>query len=763
MATHLKILWVGLGMLALAGCEGGGAGHSAGSQSTVMLASENSELKLTPGGPLSLNVADTLQLQISSPNKTDAGGDLVWHNNNPAVLSIDSKGVITALAAGTATLSASSGNLKSTPIEVTVQPTLTPTPSALGASLAQTELRIGESAQAQVISIFSDATSEPANHVSWISSNDQIASISPNGTITARSLGLVRFIAVQSGLSSNALELTVKPATNNVQIAAASTPDIVVHFLKPKTWKAATKIHWWQQDSNSVQGGTKTSFPGVNMTSTSNDGWLEMAIPGFTQVNVLFNDGGAASAGFHQTTDQLNRKGGWFVPNSKPDADGKYSGKWFNTKPQQELVCDVKHFGAKGNGSTKDTAAIQAAINACAGKNGIVSLHDGKFVSGTIVLKSDMTFRVAPSATLLGTRDTADYPTQFPNSDNSQLNNCRKALIYAEKAKNLRIDGGGTIDGNGGNGSPWINGSIPEAKRPMAIFIVQSDGVTIENVNVKNAAMWTIVPFESDNVVIRGVNVQSLEGATRDGIDIVDGHHVLIENVTVATEDDAICLKSGTSRGVIDVLVRNSKITRSIVANGLKFGTATTGPFKDITFENISIENVTRGAMAVESVDGSNVSNIIFRNITTKNVGTPFYLVLGDRSSKRLTATPRVGSIDNITFENITGTTTAKTWGSYMSGILIAGQVHKLNHLTFKNIDLTFKGGSNNVGVPAEYNGEYPDPGPSKNLPNQKDMPGYLYFRHIDNLTLSNVKIKVSPNDKRPLIVTEDVSHLIRN
>ena len=139
-------------------------------------------------------------------------------------------------------------------------------------------------------------------------------------------------------------------------------------------------------------------------------------------------------------------------------------------------------------GPQKNTAAIQAAIDQCARTQGTVVFHDGVFMSGMDTLKSNVTLQIDPGATLKGTQDDSDYPDTHPKTDNSQLNNCRKALIYAEKATNITIEGGGMVDGNG-NKPQWIgpNTVTPERTRPMAIFIVQSNHMLIQNLRANRA------------------------------------------------------------------------------------------------------------------------------------------------------------------------------------------------------------------------------------------------------------------------------------
>jgi polygalacturonase len=128
-------------------------------------------------------------------------------------------------------------------------------------------------------------------------------------------------------------------------------------------------------------------------------------------------------------------------------------------------VCDVKQYGAKGDGVTKDTAAIQAAIDDCAATGGEVELEGGVFLSGMIVLASHVTLDVEASATLLGSQDIADYPDRAPPVVNTQLADCKKALVYAESADDVHIRGSGTIDGNATGVADWNGDVVPPSGR----------------------------------------------------------------------------------------------------------------------------------------------------------------------------------------------------------------------------------------------------------------------------------------------------------
>ena len=136
-------------------------------------------------------------------------------------------------------------------------------------------------------------------------------------------------------------------------------------------------------------------------------------------------------------------------------------------------VCEVKSFGAKGDGKTKDTASIQAAIDSCSATGGTVELKDGVFISGMITLKSNIDFKIDTDATLKGSQDDADYPDTHPATTNGQLINCNKTLIYAESAANLRIIGAGTIDGSGSN-PKWVQKNRQDRWRFLSFCLTTS-------------------------------------------------------------------------------------------------------------------------------------------------------------------------------------------------------------------------------------------------------------------------------------------------
>jgi len=418
----------------------------------------------------------------------------------------------------------------------------------------------------------------------------------------------------------------------------------------------------------------------------------------------------------------------------------------FNTTQTNAFWRDVDIYGAVGDGTTMNTTAIQSAINACP-SNGFVWLHNGTFLSGTITLKNNMTLFIDPTATLLGSGLASDYPILNPPANNSQQNNCDMALVYAQSCSNVTVTGGGTINGNGrANFTSGI-----ESTRPISIWTALCNHVNLQNINIVDAAMWTMVNMQSDYLTISNVTVNDdgLNG-NRDGCDVVDCWHVLIENCTIDSGDDSICLKSGNSRGVNDLLVTNCTITKS-QSNGLKLGTASTGTFTNITFQNCTVLNTAHSAMAVESVDGGAIRDVTFQGINFSGCQNAIFIIAGSRD-----AGVSPGSINGITYRNITGSSLTDTRGCPISGTLTNGVTYKVGNILFDNVNISFAGGLSSIpAAPSEYAGQYPENTMWGNLPAY----GY-YIRHATNVTFTNCFTSAAATDARPWIATNDVSNL---
>lgn len=413
-------------------------------------------------------------------------------------------------------------------------------------------------------------------------------------------------------------------------------------------------------------------------------------------------------------------------------------------------IYDVNSYGAIGDGVTKNTAAIQAAINAVPASGGTVYLHDGTFMSGTIKLKSNITLYIDDTATLKaveGPLESPDFPYQNPPTTNSQLSNCRRGFIYAESANNIKIDGGGTIDGNGSLSQYKVYGGGTEAKRPIMFFAVLCTNVTIQNVYFKDGATWGIVPMECDYVTIQNIYENTTYPGNKDGIDIVDGSHILIQNCTIKAEDDVICPKSGIRRGVDDLTVKNVNICYT-KHNGLKFGTAAYGAFKNSLFEDIMMKNTELCAMNLESTDGADISNITFRRIDVENTGALMFIIIEDRGIKPSDDVRKIGSVNGVNFTDIKAKNFQYGKGNPIIGFIKDGVTYKVKNVSLTNVTSLFKGGAVSIPAdPAEPSSGYPEYQMFGNLPSYGP-----YFRHVDGLSMTNCNFSTGVSDVREAV-----------
>jgi polygalacturonase len=434
-------------------------------------------------------------------------------------------------------------------------------------------------------------------------------------------------------------------------------------------------------------------------------------------------------------------------------------------------TCDVRAHGAKGDGKTLDTAAIQRAVDACAARGGgMVLLPSGTYLSGTIVLADQITLHISAGATLLASPRIEDF-RPFPAEDvpliaidgsTQNKGNGPYHLIHATGRKNIAIEGSGTIRGNGRAYWDPDPAKVFVSKRPRPtplIEFVESKNIRIENVLIEDAAGWTIHPLESDGVMIRGVRIMNDDrGPNTDGINIDSTRNVVISDTHVEAGDDCIVLKTTGRRGGKVPATENVTITNAVCSSddqGFKIGTESLGDFRNITFTNAVIFHSRRlyrpptAAISMSMVDGSTFENVLISNIVIRDAHTPLFLRLGNRGRGQKTPTP--GALRNVTFSNIIAT--GGTLASSITGL----RGHPVRDVTLSDIDITMAGGESEspaLNVP-EAERDYP------HAPMFGSLPAHgLYVRHAEGITLRNVRLRVAKQDGRPAAVFDDVRDL---
>jgi polygalacturonase len=365
----------------------------------------------------------------------------------------------------------------------------------------------------------------------------------------------------------------------------------------------------------------------------------------------------------------------------------------------QKTTCDVHTYGAKGDGKTKDTAAIQAAIDACSKKGGgTVKLAGGIFLSAPVVLKSNITLHLEPGAVLFGSPDHGDYPFKEEFRDKG-----RQSLVSATNAENITITGGGTIDGNGQ--SWWDTKSADYGVRPRLVVFDHCKHIKMENITVQNSPMWQIVPYYTDDVVIRNIKVLAPNRISHntDAIDPFSSTHVIIDHVYADTGDDNIAIKSGqpgSSAG--DAPSRDITITDCtfLHGHGLSIGSEIAGGVQNVRAERITFKGTDNGIRVKSGRDrGNDIGNFVFRDITMENVKNAIILTQYYGAPKRPIAeeqpqpvTPLTPHFHDITIENV------KATGGQNAGEIAGLPESPIKSLTLHNVSI-----SATKGMPINY------------------------------------------------------------
>jgi polygalacturonase len=453
--------------------------------------------------------------------------------------------------------------------------------------------------------------------------------------------------------------------------------------------------------------------------------------------------------------------------------------------PSPNAVINVRDYGAKGDGTTIDSAAIDRAISAASEKGGgTVFFPAGVYASYTIHLKSMVTLYLDRGATLLaastpqeGTK-SGGYDAAEPQDPAIEAfqdfghNHWRNSLIYGEGLHDVAILGDGLIWGRGlSHGRKSLDPGMPAAESPgvgnKAIALKNCHNVQIRDISMLKCGHFALLATGVDNLTIDNLTVDT----DRDGFDIDCCKNVRVSNCTVNSPfDDGICPKSSFALGyaratenvtISDCYVTGNYVVGSVIDGSLKkypagqayrtgrikCGTESNGGFKNITITNCVFEDCQ--GIALETVDGALLEDIAITNITMRGcTSAPLFLRLGRRMRGPKEAP--VGVLKRVLISNITS-----SGASPLPSILAGVDGHYVEDVKISDVFFSQVGGGDAAMAainPPANEAMYPEPKMFGALP----ASGF-FIRHARNLEMSHVEIVTERPDARPAFWMQDV------
>jgi hypothetical protein len=465
-------------------------------------------------------------------------------------------------------------------------------------------------------------------------------------------------------------------------------------------------------------------------------------------------------------------------------------------------VLNVREFGAKGDGTTLDHPAIQRAIDQAAARGGaVVHLPAGTYLSGTIELRSGVTLDLAADAVILGSGRLADYRRgNWP------------ALILAKDQTRIAITGLGAIDGNSpvlvptfdeikksGDGLAFVPGITPgqilefigptgvlskldahglqskgkliehlygphtrpyEYVRPQIIEFWNCREIILRDITLRNAANWVQVYRDCQDLLFERIKVRSTQYWNNDGIDLVDCKRVRLLDSDINSADDALCLKSDPlGTGCEDILVRNCKLASR--ASAVKFGTASHHAFRRIHISDITVRDTYRSVVALQTVDGAVIEDVLFERAKATDTGNAFFLRIGHRTQKKDPGILRRVIIRDLDVQvpplpkNYQRETNENH--NLLPSSIVGLPTHPITDVLLENITVRYSGNADRTHAEVPLDRVDSVPERARDYPEFSqwgELPAWgAFIRNTQGVTLRNVHFTLENPDFRPSVV----------
>lgn len=353
---------------------------------------------------------------------------------------------------------------------------------------------------------------------------------------------------------------------------------------------------------------------------------------------------------------------------------------------------NIARHGADATGKTKCTGIINNLIDSLAASGGgTLFFPSGVFLTGPIILKSNITLYIDAGSTIKFSDDFDDYlPFVKSRWEDVRVKNF-KSQIYAFQCENIAIRGDGHLDGQGEKWWSFLK-SVDQNKqaeskwqelfkkenadllardsyissknnflRPPMVTFYECKDVLIEGVRFSNPPFWTIMPAFTDNITITAITIENpVNSPNTDGIDPSSCSNVHISNCHISVGDDCIVIKSGRDSDGLDANIPTENVTITNCTmlkghGGVVIGSEMSGGVKRVTISNCVFEGTDRG-IRIKSMRGRGgvvedirISNIAMYDIINEGI----LITLRYQPTKPEPVSQRTPAVNNVQFSGI--------------------------------------------------------------------------------------------------------------
>jgi len=359
-------------------------------------------------------------------------------------------------------------------------------------------------------------------------------------------------------------------------------------------------------------------------------------------------------------------------------------------------VFDIRKFGARGDGKTLDTKALQAAFDACGeAGGGTVTIPPGTYLSQPLFMRNKTTLQIDKRATLLATDNRDDFlnpaKTNGPVTSGSFL-----AFINGKDLSDISITGKGAIDGAGAKW--WVPAEEARRKvpgytlpRPKMVVLTGCKRVRVTDVTLQNAPCFNLVPWDCEDVLIDGITILAPSNSPNtDGIDPSVSRNVTITHCRIDVGDDNVAIKSGARMPGREFACENITVTDCVFlhGHGMSIGSDTSGGVRNVRVERCTFQDTENG-IRIKSPRGrgGRVENLYYGDITMKNVDpaitiTCYYPKIPAQDEAQ-PVTDQTPSFRDITIKNVVATSPKS------AGVIVGLPESLITNVLLENVQIS--------------------------------------------------------------------------